>query len=136
MAKDPATVAANWAARMAQAGPAITAGVQAVTTAPGVAAARQVNQYVAGVQANSAKWARNVAATSLQDWQSAMLDKGVARVGTGATAAQAKMANVMAQLLPAIDQVKSTLPPRGTLEQNVARSAAFQMGMAKVQIRK
>lgn len=136
MAKDPAAVAALWASRMAQAGPAITAGVQAVTTAPGVSAARRKDAYVAGVQQSANKWAVNVAATTLGEWQQSMIDKGVGRVGSGATAAQAKMANVMAQLLPAIDSVKASLPPRGTLEQNVARSAAFQMGMAKVQIRK
>lgn len=136
MAKDPATVAANWASRMQQAGPAITAGVQGVTTAPGVAAARQVNAYVAGVQASQQKWARNVQATSLGDWQDAMINKGVARVGTGAAAAQSKMQNVMTQLLPAIDQVKATLPPRGTTDQNIQRAVAFMQGMSKVQIRK
>lgn len=136
MAKDPAAVAAKWVRGMQGAGQAITDGVNAVTTAPGASAARQVNAYTAGVQQNAQKWATRVASVSLQEWRDAMINKGANRVGTGASAAEGKMANAMAQLLPAIDSIKASLPPRGDLQQNIARSVAFQQKMAQVQIRR
>lgn len=136
MAKDPAAVAAKWVASMQGAGQAIKDGVQAVTTAPGQAAARQVNAYVQGVANSQQKWARNVASVSLSDWQDSMINKGASRVGTGAAAAQTKMQNAMTQLLPQIDSLVASLPPRGDLGANINRAVAFMQGMSKVQIRK
>lgn len=136
MAKDPAAVAAKWVRGMQGAGQAITDGVNAVTTAPGQAAARQVNAYTAGVQQNAQKWATRVASVSLQEWRDAMITKGAQRIGGGAAAAESKMANAMAQLLPAIDTIKASLPPRGDINANIARSVAFQTKMHQVQIRK
>lgn len=136
MAKDPAAVAAKWVSSMQSAGTAIAAGVQAVTVAPGAAAARQKQVYVQNVAQSADKWARNVSAVTLQDWQSAMINKGAARVGTGAAAAQSKMQNAMQQLLPAIDSVVASLPPRGDLGANINRAVAFMNGMSKVQINK
>lgn len=136
MAKDPAAVTAKWVSAMQGSSQAIKDGVNAVTVAPGQAAARQVNAYVSGVANSQDKWKRNVAAVSLQDWQTAMNDKGAARVGTGAAAASGKMQNAMAQLLPAIDQIVANLPARGDLGANINRAVAFMQGMSKVQIRK
>lgn len=133
---DPAAVAAKWVAAMQSAGPSITAGVQSVTTAPGQAAARQVGAYVNGVANAQQKWQRNVAAVSLQDWQTAMTTKGVQRVGSGATAAQGKMQNAMTQLLPAISNIVASLPPRGDLGANIARATQFMTKMSQVTITK
>jgi hypothetical protein len=129
MAKNPADVAKKWSQGLAASGSAITAGVQAVTVAPGQAAVAQKAQYVAGVQANVDKWARRTAAVPLGDWQSAMINKGVPRIATGATAAEPKFEAFMGKLLPHIDQVKRTLPARGNLDQNIARMTTFVRGM-------
>lgn len=130
MAKDPTAVSAKWVAGMQNATQAITDGVNGVTVAPGAAAARNKAGYISGVQASADKWARNVQAVSVEDWRTAMITKGAPRIGQGAAAAQTKFANFMGQLLPAIATVKAGLPPRGTLDQNIARSAAFARGMA------
>jgi hypothetical protein len=136
MASDPNAAAERWAAGLSAAGPKITAGVNAVTTAPGMAAARQKAVYVANVAASADKWATNVSSVSLSDWQQAMINKGVNRISGGATAAQPKFLAVMQQLLPQIDRIKSGLPPRGNLEQNIARMTAFTRAMSQVKITK
>jgi len=128
---NPADAAAKWAQNLGAAGQAYTAGVQAVTTAPGQAAANAADRYIAGIQASLPKFKANSAAVSLQDWQAATVNKGAPRLATGAQAAAPKMANVLGQLFPFIDQVRNTLPQRGDLEANIARSAAFQRGMSK-----
>jgi hypothetical protein len=128
---NPSDAAAKWAQNLGAAGTAYTAGINAVTTAPGQQAAAAADRYVAGVQAALPKFKANTAAVTLQDWQAAAVNKGAPRLATGATAAQPKMANVLTQLFPYIEQVRGTLPPRGDIEQNIARSAAFQRGMAK-----
>lgn len=136
MARDPAAVAQKWVQRMNASGQALIDGVNGVTQAPGAAAARQVNAYTTGVQQNAQKWATNVARVTLADWQNAMITKGAPRIGSGAAAAESKMANAMAQLLPAIDTIKASLPPRGDINANIARSVAFQTKMHQVQIRR
>ncbi len=134
MAKDPAAVAARWAQGLAGATQKISEGVSAVQVAPGQAAARQMDVYLANVTAAAPKWRAKVAAVSLQDWQQAMISKGVPRISSGATAAQGKFQAVMTQLLPQIDRVVSSLPPRGNLDQNIARATAFMRGMSQVKI--
>lgn len=131
----PDQIAAQWASRLGQSGQRITDGVQAVQVAPGQAAARQKAVYVQNVNASADKWASRVSSVPLSDWQNAMTTKGVQRIGQGATAAQPKFAQFMGQLLPHIATVKSSLPARGGLDQNIARMTQFVQGMAKFQRR-
>lgn len=131
----PDQVAAKWAQGLASAGTRITEGVNSVSTAPGQAAARQKAVWAQNVAASQDKWAARVASVSTADWQQAMISKGVPRIGTGATAAQPKFATFMGQLLPHIAQVRGSLPPRGTLDQNINRMTAFVRGMSQFQRR-
>lgn len=125
MAQDPGTVAQRWATNLAGATGKMTDGINAVQTAPGVAAARQKQVWAANTAASVDKWASKTAAVSLQDWQQAMINKGVSRVASGATAAQPKMQAFLTKFLPFLDSAVAGLPPRGNLEQNIARSAAL-----------
>lgn len=136
MAKDPVAATQKWVTGMQGAGQAIADGVNAVTVAPGAAAARQKNVYVQNTTAAADKWARNVQAVSLGDWKEAMLNKGVNRVGTGAAASQGKMQNAMTQLLPQIDAIVNSLPPRGDLGANINRMTQFVQKMSAVKINK
>lgn len=131
----PDQIAAQWASRLAGSTQRITDGVNAVTVAPGQAAARQKAVWAQNVAASQDKWAARVSSVPLQDWQQAMTTKGAQRIGAGAQAAQPKFAAFMGQLLPHIAQVKGTLPPRGNLDQNIARMTTFVQGMAKFQRR-
>lgn len=119
------TAAQRWVSGLSGATQKITEGIAAVTVAPGQAAARQRAVYVANVTAAAETWARNVGRVTLSDWQQASTTKGVPRIASGAQQAQSKMQQVMTKLLPAIDSAVKSLPPRGTFEQNVARSTAM-----------
>lgn len=136
MAQTPDQIAAKWAQNLGGATQRITDGVNSVTVAPGQAAARQKAVYLANVTANVDKWATNTAKVPLSDWQQAMVNKGVQRIATGATAAQPQFQQFMTQLLPAIDQAKSTLPARGNLQQNIQRMTQFVTAMSKFRYNK
>jgi hypothetical protein len=129
--KDPSQVAAKWANNLSNATTAITDGVNAVTVAPGQAAARQKEVWVQNVTASKDKWASRTAAVPLTSWQQDMITKGVPRIAQGAQGAQDKMAAFMGKALPYIAAQVQALPPRGTLEQNLNRMTQFVRGMAK-----
>lgn len=127
----PDQIAAKWAQNLGGATQRVSEGVQAVTVAPGQAAARQKQVWTQNVVNAADKWAANTAAVPLQDWQSAMVTKGVPRIASGAQAAQGKYSAFMGQLLPHIATLRSQLPPRGDLEANINRMTSFTRGMAK-----
>ena len=123
-------IATNWANNLGAATAKITAGVNAVTVAPGQAAAAQKAAYIANTTAKAGVWATNTAAVSLTSWQQDTINKGIPRVATGAQAATSKMASVMTSLLPAIADAKASLPPRGNLQQNLQRANQFATALA------
>lgn len=127
----PATAATNWANGMSNATAKITAGVNAVSVAPTQLAAQAANRMLAGIQAavSSGKWQARLQAVTLQDWQQAMLNKGVPRVASGAQAAKPKFQTFLQQFLPYLQtgvQQMNAQQPRGDLEANIAR-ATFMM---------
>lgn len=127
----PDQVAAKWSQRLTAAIPDIVAGVNAVTVSPGQQAAAAADTWASNVQNAKSKFARNVAKVDLNTWKTVTAAKDQARIADGATQGQPKMANAMAKLLPYINQQVNSLPARGNLEANIARSAAFIRGMSK-----
>ena len=121
----PEQAANKWRDRLSGAGAEIQAGVMAVTEAPGAAAARQKGLWLQKITASADKWARRVSSVSLQDWQQAMIQKGLGRISSGAQAAQPKVQSFMADFLPYVDQGvnKVKAMPKGTVEQGIARAA-------------
>lgn len=122
--------ASRWTNNLSGASDRIQAGVQAVTTSPGAAAARQKSLYLQQVQAKADKWAANVGKVTTADWQQATLSKGLPRIASGATAAQPKFEQFMGRFLPHMQNVVNGLPPRGTMEQNIQRAVAVMKGAA------
>lgn len=129
---DPTTAAANWVRGMQGSTAKITAGVNAVTVAPGAAAARQAGVWAANTAAAQQKYAKNVASVSLQDWQAAVLNKGVQRVAAGATASEGKMAAAMTQILPQIANIVQSLPPRGDINANIQRAVTYMTKASQI----
>lgn len=133
--KNPADVAKKWAANLTGATQSIKDGVNAVTTAPTALAASRADAFVQGVSqaVASGKWQAGLNRVTLQDWQQAMIQKGLARVGPGATQAQGKFANFMNQLLPfqqsLLQQLAQT--PRGDLNTNIQRMVFWATHMSQ-----
>jgi hypothetical protein len=124
--KDPTAVATKWHTNFSASGPSITAGVNAVTVAPGVKAAASKALWLAKVTASVDKWAKNVSAVSLSTWQQAMLTTGLQRLQTGATAGQPKVAQFMGQFLPYLDRNAAAIAgmDKSSLEAAIAKAAA------------
>jgi hypothetical protein len=123
-------IAKKWSTNLGASTSQIQAGVQGVTTAPGQSAARQKNAWAQNVAAAKDKWAASVASVSLTDWQDAMINKGVARVASGASAAQDKFSSFMGKLIPFEQNAVNSLPERGNLDQNIARAEQFMRKMS------
>lgn len=122
MAKDAAAVAAEWAARLGQSTAKIEAGIRAVSTPPGAAAARQATTWQQNTANSVDKWKRRVGAVTLQEWQDAAVNKGVGRIGAGAQAAVPKMQAFLQAFLPFQEGIVNSLPPRGDLNANINRA--------------
>ncbi len=103
---DPGQVADKWRKNLVAAKPSIQAGVNAVTVSPTSQAAAKSDKYVAGVQqaVDSGKYQASLQAVSLDDWKSAMLQKGLQRIDSGAQQGQGKMQTFLQSFLPFVQQ--------------------------------
>lgn len=121
----PQQIADKWATNLSASTSSITAGVNGVTQAPGVAAAAQADYWLQRVTAAKEKFRTNVAKVSLQQWKDAMITIGIPRVSTGAQANKQKMADFMSKFLPYLKTGVDSLPPRGDLSMNIQRAVAM-----------
>lgn len=130
MPKNPQTVAEKWARNLGGSTTSIREGVQAVTESPMAKAAARVDAYVAGIQRAVAegKYQDGLRRVSLDEWKTALLEKGLPRISTGAQAAVGKFADFMGDFLPHVEAGQRALEsqPRGDLNQNIQR-AVFMM---------
>ncbi len=136
----PAQISEKWAKNLGAATASIRSGVEGVTVAPTEKAAAALPLLLANLQRaiESGKMERALRAVSLQDWQRAMIDKGISRIRDGAVRAEPKFAQFMAQLLPHIERVQSEVnrTPRGSLEDNIERMVKNVRGMAEFEFQK
>jgi hypothetical protein len=123
--------AARWAANLGAATTRIQQGVQAVSVAPGTAAARQKTVWQQNTTAAADKWATNVAKVDLGSWQQDTINKGIPRIASGASAAQPKFSAFMSQFLPYVQSQQGSLPPRGNLQANIQRMVSWTNAMAQ-----
>lgn len=128
---DPQTAAADWATGLSNATTKITRGIQRVQQAPGAKAAAKADKWLSGVQNSKDKFARNVAAVTLGEWQQATTE-AVGRVAEGAQRKQAKYANAVTPVFQHMANVLSQVDnmPDMTLDQRINKSVQFQRGMA------
>lgn len=124
----------KWSRRLNAAGPDISAGVDRVTVAPGTQAAAAAQTMLANLtqSVTSGAWGARVGAVSLQSWKDATKTKGVTRIASGVQQAVATKGNAIQTFLSAVDAAvaDANTTPRGSLENNIARSVAFQRSMA------
>lgn len=124
---DAQAATAKWVQNLSASTSAITAGVNAVTVAPGALAAKAKTKWLNNVTAAADKWASRVGSVSLSSWQNSMNTVGVARVAQGAQAKQGKFTDFMTQFLPylasGVSKVQSM--PSTTLEDNINRAVTM-----------
>jgi hypothetical protein len=127
----PQQMAAKWQRNYSGSTEAMKQGVQAVTINPAQKAIDAGERYIAGVQAafQSGKWAAGLAKVTLADWKTAYIEKGIANAAAGARAGATKFERHEREFGPVRDQIVASLPPRGTLEENLQRSNAMARGM-------
>ena len=125
--------------RLKQSTAEIATQVNAVTTAPGIQAAAKADKMRTNINLaiDSGRWARRVAAVPLQDWQRAMITKGIPRISQGIDAAAPKVQAFFDAFLPHLDKVQAEIKgmPDLTLEDSinrmvhvVRRNAEFKLG--------
>lgn len=114
--------------------PDMRIGINAVTEAPGKKAAEQADKMLANLteSVRSGKWANNVAAVTLEQWKSDMIDKGLGRVAAGIDASADKVESFFAELFPFQDTLQRKLEtmPDLTLEDSIQRMTEWVRGMA------
>ena len=132
-----AEVAQKWATNLGNAQTSMQNGVNRVTTAPGQAAVDKQQKWITAMQSTEvqAKWARKTGAVTLQQWKDSMLNLGIQRAASGATAKMSKMQAAMTTLLPYIDQVAASVRamPDNTPADREQRALAMMRGMRNYQ---
>ncbi len=130
---DPAAATQKWLTNIGNSSAAVRAGVQALQTSPGAAAAAAADKWLARVTQAKAKFKSRVQSVSLQDWQNAMLTYGVDRIAAGAQAKQGKMLAYMTEVAPhiAAGQAKVARMPSVTLDDNIQRMITMVRHMSE-----
>lgn len=136
--KTPEQVSQKWLAGMQQSQAEMQAGVNAVTIAPGTAAANAKQKWILAMSSQKVqdKWARNVQiGGSLQNWQNAMNTYGIQRAQQGAQQKQQKYTNAIGPLLTFEAQLQQTIKamPSVTPQDRINRMLAWVQGMSQYQ---
>jgi len=115
-------------------------GVQRVTEAPGKkAAAKKEKMRTKILEAiDSGKWEERVASVTLEEWQRAMVEKGVARVPQGIDGAADKIRAFAEQLLAHQERVLAEIEqmPDLTLEDSIARATHWIRKMSEFKFKR
>lgn len=131
---DPTTIAQKWANNLGASTTAIKNGVQAVTTSPTQLAAAAVGKWQAAVATQKAAndFVNSLNKVSLAQWQSAMLNKGLNRIGPGAQAAIPKFTTFLQAFLPFEQNIATQVRamPSTTLQDRIARMVAMVTQLA------
>lgn len=135
MAKSGSAVAEKWARRIAGSTQDIIDGVNGVRENPAEKAIAKKQKLLTNFTAavNDGRWERGLRRMSLDQWKTAMIQKGVNRVAQGADASKGKMAAFMNELLPYQESVRSEIDamPDITLEDSIARMTAWTRRMSQ-----
>lgn len=140
MPLNPTEVYNQWKAKLTGSTDKIKRGVAAVQVSPMAKAAAAKDKYLQGVMnaVDSGRYEEGLMSVSLQEWQRKMIDVGVGRIASGATAAEVKMTNFLSQLLPYTEQVSKSVQamPSTSLEDNIQRAVATMRMMSQFKYRK
>lgn len=130
-----AAYADKWGNHLKSASDAITSGVEAVSVSPTISAAAKKDKMRAGIlkAIDSGKWEAGLKKVTLQDWTTAMKERGIPRIAAGVDGAMSDMAAFGEELMAYQETLKTKIAkmPDTTLDENLARMTEFVRGMAK-----
>jgi hypothetical protein len=128
--KTPQQAAQNWANSAGRAAQAYTDGVNNYSGDWAGATVAQESTLLTNVQQaiTSGRWRQGVQATGTGGWKSATQAKAP-NYSQGFSAGAQKQAAAIAKIISAEQGIVGALPARGTHDQNVQRSVAFQNAM-------
>ena len=130
--------AARWGQGLKGSVERIRAGVQRVDESPGKRAAAKADKWHAAISSTETKdkWRRRLGAMTLEEWQTAMLNKGVNRIAAGVDNAQGKVVAYGEKLLSHQNRLLGELDtmPDVTLEDSISRMTHWVRGMAKLEV--
>jgi len=113
----------------------IRRGIDNVTEAPSRKAAAKKEKFRQNLMRSieDGTWEKNLSAVTLEDWKTAMKEKGVGRISAGIDGAMPKLVAFAEKLLPFQDALRKEIErmPDLTLEDRINRANAFMRGMAK-----
>lgn len=120
---DPAAAAQKWQRNYAASTESAKIGANSVTESPGAKAAANKAGWVAKMTSPTIqdKWAQNTGRVTTDQWRQGYLQKGIPRMAQGAQMGMSKQQAFNQQFYPYLQAGVSQLPPRGDLEQNLAR---------------
>lgn len=131
----PEEYAEKWGRRLKGATQDIERGVNRVSEAPGIKAAKQKDLMKTNINKalDEGRWEKAVAAVTLEDWKEKIITKGIQRIGAGVDQAMNKQAAMAEKLLRAVDESVAIVnrTPRGTIDDNINRMTTYAREMHK-----
>lgn len=110
-------------------------GVNRVQVSPAQSAIAAKDRMLANLTAavNNGSWEKGLQKVTLDQWKTAMVNKGLPRLAQGVSTAQANKGPQIQALLTAVDTATAAANslPKGGLEQGIARATAFMRSMSQ-----
>lgn len=133
--KDPKALAEKFVRRTQAASQDMVNGVNAVTINPAQQAIAKEQKLIANWNeaVQNGSWRKGMQSVTLEGWKDAMIKKGAPRVAAGVQAAQGKMEQFYAELIPFQDALNAKLAnmPDLTIEDSINKAVAWMRGMSQ-----
>lgn len=139
MAKlSPAQLAAKWQAKYGGSTEAYKQGVQSVQGNPAQKAIAAAPRWQASLQEAFANGSYEAGLSKVTEagWKQACVEKGAPAIAAAARMGVAKVEAAEREIGPQRDAIVNSLPPRGTLDENLERAAQMARQMAALRRRR
>lgn len=125
----------KWSRRTKGASEDLRKGIESTTTTPSTEAIKNKEKMKQNLveSIDNGSWEAGLKNYTLEDWKNDMKTKGIPRIAVGVDSAKGDMQDFATQLIAYEASVESQIAnmPSMTLEDNIARSVAWQRAMAQ-----
>lgn len=134
----PEEFASRWGTGLKGSIDRMRTGIDRVTVAPGKLAADKADKWHMAISSSDTKekWRRRIGAVTLEEWQTAMKNKGLIRIAAGVDEAQTRMQDFATKLIAHQNALLSKIDTMAdlTLEDSILRMTTWVRGMAKLEV--